>query len=434
MLLLITTAVAAFTGCAFGGNNSGSDSAPQIETVDYVAQTTLDMTSPRARLEINPTNAKGEKTYTHIDGDTTHFNVPKSFGNGTGTFKARYLAVDTPESTGDIEEWGKKASAFTKEKLASATSIILESDKPTFEEDTNQRYLAWVWYKPESSEEYRLLNLELLQEGLAVGSIVENSVYNTVCVQATRQAETLKLYVHSKDKDPDFYYGDAIQTTLKTVRSDLSQFKGKRVSITGVVSAYKSKGSLYIEYYDEEAGRSYGIPIFYGLNKPQYDPFFSVGNDVRIVGEISYSEAFGYQISGLKYDYMKPDDPENIRVISANNELIYMTPTVEEFSANNYAYAESHLYSSISMTDLTVVDTYTTQNGGDSNGAMTLTCQDANGKQIEVRTNVLKDENNNIITADAYQDKTISVKGIIEVYKGDYQINVFGANSITVLN
>ena len=66
-----------------------------------------------------------------IDGDTTHFYINQS-GNYNnisktpgidGVLKARYLGVNTPESTGKIEEWGKKASKFTQEKLATATSI-----------------------------------------------------------------------------------------------------------------------------------------------------------------------------------------------------------------------------------------------------------------------------------------------------------------------
>jgi hypothetical protein len=40
----------------------------------------------------------------YVDGDTTHFNVPSSAGLGTDVLKARYLAVNTPESTGKIEE------------------------------------------------------------------------------------------------------------------------------------------------------------------------------------------------------------------------------------------------------------------------------------------------------------------------------------------
>ena len=88
-----------------------------------------------------------------VDGDTTHFFVPSSVMPG-GVLKARYLAVNTPESTGKIEEFGKKASNFTKEKLSSAVSIIIESETASWNPDsTGDRYLVWVWYKPSADAE-----------------------------------------------------------------------------------------------------------------------------------------------------------------------------------------------------------------------------------------------------------------------------------------
>jgi hypothetical protein len=86
---------------------------------------------------------------------------------------------------------------------------------------------------------------------------------------------------------------------------------------------------------------------------------------------------------------------------------------------------------SISMKNLRVVDTYTTHNGGNSDGAMTLTC-DANGTQIDVRTVVLYDDNGKLITADKYANKTIDVIGIVDYFSGEYQIKVFSYKDITV--
>ena len=48
---------------------------------------------------------------------------------------------------------------FTKEKLSAATSIIIESDDSNWNMDsTSERYLVWVWYKTEESEEYKNLS------------------------------------------------------------------------------------------------------------------------------------------------------------------------------------------------------------------------------------------------------------------------------------
>ena len=119
----------------------------EVVVTDFAAQAQLDATSGRLQVEVTV------KQY--IDGDTTHFHVPTSVVE-TGVLKARYLAVDTPESTGKIEPWGKKASNFTKSKLESAESIILESDDDKWNVDsTGGRHLVWVWYRPKGSTTYR---------------------------------------------------------------------------------------------------------------------------------------------------------------------------------------------------------------------------------------------------------------------------------------
>ncbi len=430
------------SACLAGGTLIGMTGCEMLEglfnqtpkTVDYVAQTKLDMDSDSAKLEIIPENSKGEKTYTHIDGDTTHFDVPYSFDD-TGKLKARYLAVDTPESTGDIEEWGKKASSFTKEKLASADSIILESNTDEWKRDTNERYLAWVWYRPEGETEYRLLNLELLQEGLAVGSSIEGgSVYSEACSKAASQAQSLKLYVHSNEQDPDYWYEDAVFTDLKEVRTNLDDFTGKRVVFECVVSAVADKGSIYVEeYYEEEDGtsRTYGLPIFYGYNNPSYTPLLIVGNRVRLVGEISYSETFGYQMSALQYDAMNPDDPNNIKVISKGNSPTYMTPTISEFIADDYAYAKDYQYSSVFMEGLLVKSVKTHESG-----ELTFTCSDASGDTFKVHTNAFTEKNSEgvtvTVTADRFEGKTISVKGVIDTYYDTYQVNVYNLENIVI--
>ena len=91
----------------------------KTEKVDYVSQLTLDMNSSTAKAEVTVKN--------YVDGDTTHFYVSESVVSG-GILKARYLAINTPESTGKIEEYGKAASNFTRSKLENADAIMIESD------------------------------------------------------------------------------------------------------------------------------------------------------------------------------------------------------------------------------------------------------------------------------------------------------------------
>ena len=84
------------------------------------------------------------------------------------------------------------------------------------------------------------------------------------------------------------------------------------------------------------------------------------------------------------------------------------------------------------MKNLKVKDIYTTSNEDSSSfGAMTITCE-ADGIEVIIRTDVLYDDNNNLITEDAYLGKTIDVKGIVAVYDGAYQIKVLTASDIIV--
>ena len=95
-------------------------------------------------------------------------------------------------------------------------------------------------------------------------------------------------------------------------------------------------------------------------------------------------------------------------------------------------YASMALGTSVELQNLQVVDIYTTTNEeSSSKGAMTLTCE-ANGVTVAVRTAVLLDENNQLITEDAYAGQNITVKGVVDYFDGNYQIKVFSAQNITV--
>ena len=106
---------------------------------DFASEVKLNMRSDTLKQEVS--------VHGFVDGDTTHFNVPTSVVD-TGILKARYLAINTPESTGKIEEWGKKASNFTREKLSGATSIIIESDNSTWNLDSTFPASGSHWAKP----------------------------------------------------------------------------------------------------------------------------------------------------------------------------------------------------------------------------------------------------------------------------------------------
>lgn len=403
--------------------------------MDYVELLKLDMDSETVKQEVTVRN--------FVDGDTVHFNVPQSV-IPSGVLKARFLALNTPESTGKIEEYGKAAARFTREKLTEAVSIIVESDTDSWNVDsTGGRYLVWVWYQPAASEDYRNLNLEILQNGLAIANSTANNRYGAICMDALSQAKSERLNVHSGEKDPEFYYGDAVELTLRELRLNPEAYNGVKVAFSGVITI-NSNNSVFIEDYDEETGLYYGISVYYGygLSGAGLD-ILQVGNESRIVGTLQYYEAGGvYQVSGLAYRMMKPDDPDNIQKISdghfpayvSTNANLFANGAIEiESGGRTYScpYAELSMATSIEMHGLTVRKVHTTTNGDSaSNGAMTMTCE-ADGVQITIRTVPLFDEYHNLITEEAYWGKIIDVRGIVDCYDGEYQIKVFTPDSIT---
>lgn len=406
------------------------------EPIDYAGQLRLNMASETVKTEVT--------VKTFVDGDTTHFNVSASVAQ-SGVLKARYLAVNTPEVTGKIEEYGKKAAAFTREKLTNAVSIIVESDDHKWNLDsTGERHLVWVWYKPDEDSDYRCLNLELLQNGLCKANSTANNRYGSICSNALDQARARKLNVYSGQKDPDFYYGDAIEMTLKELRTNLNAYNGMKVAFNGIVTM-NSSNSVFVEAYDPETDMYYGMSVYYGYGLSGAGlEILSVGNEVRIVGTLQYYEAGGtWQVSGLTYRMMRPKDPGNIQKLSDGHSPAYVLTSPDTFvnglvvikgedADRTFPYAEMAMSTSIEMHGLKVKHVYTTDNeDSSSNGAMTLTCE-ADGVSVLVRTAVLTDAEGKRVTEEAFYGKTIDVKGVVDFYDGTYQIKVLTINNINI--
>lgn len=99
-----------------------------------------------------------------IDGDTIYVELENSKEE-----KVRFIGVDAPESTIQVDPYGKEAAAYTKSRLLNK-SVWLELDVQ--ERDKYGRLLAYIWLSPptdESDEEIRtkMFNAILLLEGYA---------------------------------------------------------------------------------------------------------------------------------------------------------------------------------------------------------------------------------------------------------------------------
>lgn len=435
-------------------SNGGSDEGgnDEIEFVDYASQ-----------LKFNPNSGKKWAYVTvksYIDGDTTHFYIDKS-QISEGYIKARYLGINTPESTGIVEPWGKKASNYTKTQLQKAASIengiIVESDTATWDLDsTGERYLLWIWYKTSENGEYRNLNIEILQQGLAFGSGTTSNTYSEYTTNALYQATSMKLYVFNKaKKDPDFYYGQAVNLTLKELKANTKKYDGMLVKFEAIV-AKKSGYTFYVEEYDAQNDMYFGMQVFAGNGCPIMDKF-AIGNRVSIVGTLQYWENGGtYQISNLQYDILFPDWEGGCTVIETGLEASYREGNanqilngkisiesyvevedengeiVEKLQSVELDYGALALHSTVKLSNLTVTKVYTTNTDTASKGALTITCKDSSGKTIEIRTasKLVRDDQTIVVASDFPAGTVISVKGIVDFYD-QYQVKVFNIDDIT---
>ena len=124
-----------------------------------------------------------------VDGDTAWFNLDNE------KIKARFLAIDTPESTNTIEPYGKEASNYTCNKLKNAKKIEIEYDENSDKFDKYDRHLVWVFIDD------KLLQEDLVKEGLAeVKYIYGDYKYLDNLKLLEADAKLNKLNIWNEDK------------------------------------------------------------------------------------------------------------------------------------------------------------------------------------------------------------------------------------------
>ena len=421
LLLLVFAVISCLAAC--GGGK------------DYVSELKLDMSTDSLKQEVT--------VYKNIDGDTTHFKFKDSSklpeaAKEDGYFKARYMAINTPESTGKIEEWGRRASDFTKNALNNAESIIIESDDGNWNPDsTGSRFMVWVWYRTSADAEYRNLNLEILQNGLAVQSNAADNRYGDICMKAFNQAREEKLYVHSGEKDPDFFYGEAVRMTLKELRLSINDYIATTVAVEGVVTCNDGNNGVYIESYDEETERYYGVYVYYSAN-PSYGikPMLDIGNLVRVVGKISDFDPDNPQISGLVYNARDPENEFQMKKLGEGKNGAYT-----EISADTFVNATekvsvgdeevemrlAHLMlgTTVSMKNLKVKSVKPAQ----SSDALTIYCE-VDGIEVQVHAPAMYDEYGQPITEEQFLGKTFDIRGVVDVFYNVYQIEFYSLSNL----
>ena len=276
----------------------------------------------------------GEVTLrTVIDGDTAHFN-PVVTTTSSLAIKSRYYGIDTPESTGRIQPWGKPASNFNKEKLKEAAehgTIVVSSAQDDYGEpipdSTGTRYVSLIWVNLEKQHapfnELYLLNLEIVEYGYSwVKNVQDMPQYAETFYAAERQAQAYKLHLFSDEDDPTMDPSGFKDTSLLDLKyatenyiqnADYkSEYDGKKVRVRGTVAGFSS-GTLYIQSYfteeDSEAvrGEGHGIPggeyaginIFCGMSSVP-SKYKKINTFIELCVTAIYSENFGFQLTGAE--------------------------------------------------------------------------------------------------------------------------------------
>lgn len=337
------------------------------------------------------------------DGDTATFKLDKAASSGKDQVTIRFYNIDTPESTGAVEKWGKAASNYTKSKLENATDIVLEaSTTPASVDSYGSRYLGYVWYKSSSSSEYYNLNLELVEQGYSDSSSVPENAYYNYFKSAVTSAKNASRHIWSKEDDPD-YNPNPISTTIEEIVNDLESDSptlfneesnaGSKVSFEAYIKSVRLSSTFT---YTAEAlgtdGKPYQLTLFGGYSSDSINDtnkLGRIGGLFHIVGSIekyngSYQVAVGHTwqaIIGQKKDdetyllereYYMQFDSSNQNASDTTQTAVLSDLTVTSVSLENK--------------ELTVVGT--AKNG--TQDAVTYTIKVTLSKYSEVNSSKLK--------------------------------------------
>ena len=122
-----------------------------------------------------------------VDGDTAWVILNNE------RIKLRFLAIDTPESTTEIEPYGKEASILTCNYLTTS-KIEIEYDSNSNKFDKYNRHLVWVFVND------KLLQDIIIKEGLAeIKYIYGDYKYLDTLNNSLKSAKENELNIWSKE-------------------------------------------------------------------------------------------------------------------------------------------------------------------------------------------------------------------------------------------
>lgn len=345
--------------------------------------------------------------YQCVDGDTAHFR------DSTGSnFTARFLCINTPESTGRIDPWGKAASKFVADKLKAAVEIVCESKevgKHAELDTTQKRYLAYVWYKSSADADFRLLNLELVEEGYTKFTDVPTEVkYGATFQEAHLKSYALKIRDYG-EKDPDYdYTGEVKEITIAEIRENINDYTGgTKIKLTARVMRVVGD-NLYLQDLSEMWSESkqeyiYGsIYMFsgYGSGLGVLQP----GQVISFECQCVINETYGTQLT----------NPKKVKIVQ--NTDAYNVIELDGTQTINLGDYEGFV---VSIKGLTVnkVGNFNTSN---NDGAYTIYCTTASGQEINVRID--GDVNPKLPRSSVVEGATYDVIGGVSKFNETFQL------------
>ena len=385
-----------------------------------------------------------------IDGDTAHFYSIEH--NNSEVLKARFYGIDTPESTGNVQPYGKKASNFTKEKLlnASANGTIVVSSpffsyKAPETDSTGSRYLSLIWINETKQHapisELTLLNLWIVQEGLSwAKNVSEVPEFADTFQDAQDQAEKFALMMWS-GPDPDYNYDQKYEdTSLVEIKNEVlacledpeheNKFDDTKVQVTGTVAGF-ADNTLYVEekYETTQADGTKkveyaGINVFVGMTTIS-SRYTAVGTYLRVVGLCLDSAQFGFQVTDTQGHWpaspSKDDSDCQVLLTAAENTGEHALKTFEytanqindlhSGSNNNY----ENLYCRTKITEPLICSRAFVSDGGDT----TLYFKNASVSvyiPFQYYGN-LEDTSDVWNTEDRFVGKSFNVEGVYSLHK-----------------
>lgn len=331
------------------------------------------------------TDGIGElQVYKYNDGDTVFF------GDSANYFKIRFLGVDTPETVGDLEPFGKEASKFTYDRLSTAKKIVGESEEvgspATF--DQYGRYLGYIWYIPANGDDFVNLNLELVEAGYSKYQAIDK--YDDYFQKAAAYAEKKKLGIWSGE-DPNFSK-EIIEVDIKELATNFDKYLNKRVKFSGYVTRMYQEVddtgySIMVE--DIVDGVKYQVPIY---KHTMSDEVYYVGNKSEFIGYAT--DLYGLKrITGIT---LEGRDEEYSKVLQSG---YYLQFGIDVGVAKD---SDNHIYSQIEVVNIT----------SDSTGIKIYGKSKRYNHDVDVTLEVISDESLNInigdiITAFGYSNTSV---------------------------